>query len=102
MKRYWVYILKCADNSYYTGVTNDIENRVAQHQEGINPGSYTHNRRPVELVFNYEFNDVTQAIAFEKQVKGWNRKKKEAIISGQWDLLPELSKNRQDPSTGSG
>lgn len=102
MKRYWVYILKCADNSYYTGVTSDLEGRLIKHQSSYYPESYTHKRRPVELVFNYEFNDVNKAIAFEKQVKGWSRKKKEAIISGQWDLLPELSKNRQDPSTSSG
>ncbi|RZJ50327.1 MAG: GIY-YIG nuclease family protein, partial [Chryseobacterium sp.] len=51
-------------------------------------------RRPVELVFYYEFNDINQAIDFEKQVKGWSRKKKEAIINDNWELLPELSKNR--------
>ena len=50
--------------------------------------------RPVELVFHYEFNDINQAIDFEKQVKGWSRKKKEAIINDKWDLLPGLSKNK--------
>lgn len=93
MNIYYVYILKCADNSYYTGVTNDIEERFRQHQSGYDERSYTYSRRPVELVFQYEFNDIHQAIAFEKQVKGWNRKKKEAIINGEWDKLPELSMN---------
>ncbi|WP_294294741.1 GIY-YIG nuclease family protein [Chryseobacterium sp. sg2396] len=98
MKRYYVYILKCSDNSYYTGVTNDIEKRIQYHIEGINPNSYTYSRRPVELVFHTEFKDVNQAIAFEKQVKGWSRKKKEAIINDEWEKLPNLSKRRK-PNT---
>lgn len=91
MNQYFVYILLCNDNSYYTGVTNDLERRLYEHENGIDPGSYTCKRRPVKLVFHERFNDVIQAIAFEKQVKGWNRKKKEAIINGNWHLLPELS-----------
>ena len=97
MKYYYVYIIQCADNSYYTGITNNIEKRMAQHNEGIDPRCYTYKRRPLKLVFQYRFTDVNQAIAFEKQVKGWSRKKKEAIINNQWDKLPELSKNRQLP-----
>lgn len=93
MEIYYVYILKCSDNSYYIGITNDLSRRVDEHNDGINPTSYTHNRRPVELVFSSEFNDVNQAILFEKQIKGWSRKKKEAIIEGKWNLLPQLSKN---------
>jgi putative endonuclease len=81
MKKYYVYILKCSDKSYYTGITNNIERRLDEHNEGINDNAYTHDRRPVELVFTMEFNDVNEAIAFEKQVKGWSRKKKEAIIA---------------------
>lgn len=96
MKQYFVYILKCSDNSYYTGVTNDIELRFSQHQSGKFPESYTYKRRPVELVFFYLFNDIIQAIAFEKQVKGWSRKKKEAIINDNWDKLKELSICRND------
>ena len=91
---YYVYILKCSDNSYYTGITNDLLRRVDEHNDGITPTCYTYNRRPVELVFSSEFIDVTLAISFEKQVKGWSRKKKEAIIRGDWNLLPELSKNK--------
>ena len=91
MKQYFVYILKCSDDSYYIGVTSDLENRLLKHQSGHYPESYTHNRRPVELVFYSEFNEIEQAIAFEKQVKGWSRKKKEAIINDNWEKLKELS-----------
>ena len=91
---YYVYILKCSDNSYYTGITNDLSRRVNEHNDGINPSCYTYTRRPVKLVFSSEFTDVTLAILFEKQVKGWSRKKKEAMINGEWHLLPDLSKNR--------
>jgi putative endonuclease len=91
MNQYFVYILLCSDNSYYTGVTNDMERRLYEHENGIDPKSYTFKRRPFKLVFHESFNDITQAIAFEKQIKGWRRAKKEAIINGDWHLLPELS-----------
>ena len=91
MNRYYVYILKCSDNSYYTGVTSDLESRLIKHQSGHYPEGYTHSRRPVQLVFYNEFNEIDQAIAFEKQVKGWSRKKKEAIINDNWEKLKELS-----------
>jgi putative endonuclease len=94
MNQYFVYILLCTDNSYYVGVTNDMDRRLHEHENGLNPGSYAHKRRPVKLVFCERFTEVEQAIAFEKQLKGWNRKKKEAVINGNWDLLPELSKRR--------
>lgn len=91
MKRYYVYILKCSDNSYYTGFTNDIERRLNEHNYGKNKESYTYSKRPLELVFCTEFNDVSQAFLFEKQVKGWSRKKKEAIINDRWEDLKKLS-----------
>jgi putative endonuclease len=90
MKRYYVYILKCSDNSYYTGVTNDVERRLNEHNFGLNKESYTYNKRPLHL-FCTEFNDINQAILFEKQVKGWSRKKKEAIINDRWEDLKKLS-----------
>lgn len=92
MKHYTVYILKCADDSYYVGVTNDIDARLEQHNEGYNVKAYTYRRRPVELMFEEHFQDINQAISFEKQIKGWRRAKKEALINGDWDKLPELSK----------
>ncbi|WP_259067971.1 GIY-YIG nuclease family protein [Mucilaginibacter sp. X4EP1] len=96
MKQYFVYILYCKDNSYYTGVTNDIDRRMYEHENGLDPKSYTFTRRPLKLTFCEPFNDVNQAIAFEKQVKGWSRKKKEAIINNNWHLLPELSLRKND------
>ncbi|MBR10568.1 MAG: hypothetical protein CMP48_23155 [Rickettsiales bacterium] len=89
---YTVYILECSDKSYYVGVTNDIEHRLWEHHSGYNSKSYTFSRRPVKLVFQEHFRDINHAISFEKQIKGWRRAKKEALIKGNWDLLPELSK----------
>jgi putative endonuclease len=89
--RYYVYILKCSDSSYYTGITNDLERRMDEHQVGFYKTAYTYNRRPVELVFYEEFDNPISAIEFEKQVKGWSRKKKEALIEQNWDKLKELS-----------
>ena len=91
MKSYYVYIAKCADDSYYTGVTNDLERRLSEHNSGRDSGAYTFTRRPVEIVFAHEFNDVQQEIAFEKQIKGWSRKKKEAIIADRWEDLKRLA-----------
>ncbi|WP_316832741.1 GIY-YIG nuclease family protein [Pedobacter aquatilis] len=91
MKYYHVYILKCSDDSYYTGVTNDIERRFKEHINGENKTCYTFNKRPLSLVFCDDFMDINQAIAFEKQIKGWSRKKKEAIIANNWEKLKELA-----------
>lgn len=103
MKTYDVYILLCSDGKYYTGITNDLQRRLAEHQDGDDPKAYTFKRRPVKLVFSEVFIDVNQAIEFEKQVKGWRRAKKEALINGQWEKLPELAKNRNgQPSTSPG
>ena len=92
MKMMYVYILECFDKSYYTGVTNNAEKRVVEHNLGIHKESYTYSRRPVKLIFCEKFKSELRAIEFEKQIKGWSRKKKQAIINGRWDLLPELSK----------
>ena len=91
MKQYYVYILRCSDGSYYTGFTNNLERRLDQYNNGTNKSSFTFCRRPVELVFHTLFNDVNQAIAFEKQVKGWSRKKKEARMKDNWAELKNLA-----------
>jgi len=96
MKEYFVYMLRCRDRSYYTGITNNIERRLEEHSSGINPDSYTHIKRPFTLVFLETFREVSDAIALEKQIKGWSRKKKEALIEGNFNRLQELSK-RQTP-----
>ncbi len=93
MKTYYVYILKCFDNSFYTGVTNDLEERLFQHNTGADPRAYTYNKRPLELVYSNEFSEINDAIAFEKQIKGWRREKKLALIEGYTDLLSKLSAN---------
>jgi putative endonuclease len=90
----FLYILLCADGSYYTGTTRtSLELRVAQHNDGTFYG-YTTSRRPVVLVFSQWFDRVTNAVAAERQVKGWSRAKKEALIRGESARLPELSKRR--------
>ena len=86
-----VYILKCSDNSYYTGITINIERRIAEHESGFDEGCYTFKRRPVELSFAEEFMYDDMAIKFEKQIKGWTKKKKEALIERNWDKLHELA-----------
>lgn len=91
-------MLKCSDDSYYVGVTNNLERRLWEHQEGVNKTAYTYKRRPVEMIFSESFEDPQQAINFEKQIKGWRREKKEALINGQWEKLPELSKRYQSSS----
>src|ERR1044072_224102 len=91
----FVYILKCSDKSYYVGVTNDVNVRLCQHNEGTDPQSYTYLKRPDELVYFESIQNNLLAIAREKQLKGWSRKKKEALIEGNWDKLVELSKNYQ-------
>lgn len=93
MKSYFVYILICADASYYIGITNNVFLRELQHNQGLDKMAYTFKRRPVTLVWHQEFHDPDAAIMKEKQLKGWSRKKKEALISGEYDKLPELSKN---------
>ena len=88
---YFVYIVECSDKSYYTGITNDVDGRIEEHNAGRNENSYTYPRRPVVLKYFERFQDVLQAIDFEKQVKGWTRKKKEALFIEDWDELKRLS-----------
>ncbi|RLC45604.1 MAG: GIY-YIG nuclease family protein [Candidatus Cloacimonadota bacterium] len=92
-KTYWVYILKCIDGSYYTGSTSNLEKRLSEHQQGAIPG-YTHKRRPVKLVFSDYFEEVYDAISAERQIKGWTRAKKEALIRGDFELLKILAKKK--------
>ena len=90
----YIYILKCADDSYYTGVTSNLEQRMYQHYSAYFPDCYTASRRPVELVFYAEFTNIRYAIDKEKQIKKWSRAKKEALINGDYDELPNLAKKK--------
>ena len=88
----YLYILRCADSSYYVGTTVvGLERRIAGHQAGAF-GGYTAYRRPVTLVFHEYFERLTDAAAAERQVKGWRRDKKEALIRGDYALLPSLAR----------
>jgi putative endonuclease len=100
----WVYMLRCADGSYYVGLTREgLDKRIAEHRDGRFLG-YTHGRRPVELVWSQDFQWLTDAIACERRLKGWRREKKEALIRGDFGMLPVLARTakRPPPSTGSG
>ena len=87
---FWVYILRCSDGSYYSGHTDDLERRMAQHQTGEIP-CYASTRLPVELVFSQEFQVRAEALERERQIKGWRRGKKEALIREDWRELVKLS-----------
>lgn len=93
---FWIYIIRCADNSYYTGHTDNLENRLAQHHLGLIKGCYTFNRRPLECVFTQNFTSRIEAISSEQQIKGWSRKKKEAMIRGDWQEVSKLAKSSFD------
>ena len=88
----WMYILECSDGSYYVGSTRDLEVRLWQHQQGLG-AQYTKRRLPVELVFSSYFENVADAYGVEKQVQGWSRAKRQALIRGDFDALPGLSKS---------
>ena len=101
---FWVYVLRCADGSYYVGHTDNLEQRINQHHCG-ELGGYTSTRRPVSLVYTEEFPTRDESFAAERQIKGWSRKRKEALIRGDWDELRRLARGRSrgpDPSTSSG
>jgi predicted GIY-YIG superfamily endonuclease len=88
----YLYILRCADGSYYVGTSRgSLEARIAEHEAGAFDG-YTARRRPVALVFHQYFDRIDDAVAAERQVKGWRREKKEALIRGDFAALPALSR----------
>ena len=89
-------MLRCSDGSYYTGVTSNLEERVTLHNIGADITSYTYTRRPVELVFCEECDYAPDAIQREKQIQGWSRKKKEALIEENWEQLHVLAMNRRN------
>ncbi len=94
MKGY-VYILKCANELYYTGSTNNIEKRILEHQSGLG-ANFTRKNLPVQLVYFEEFSRIDDAFYREKQIQGWSRKKKEALINGEANLLHLLAACKND------
>lgn len=99
MKGY-MYILECADGSYYTGSTKNLDHRIQQHQNGEG-ANHTKKHLPVKLVYYEEFDRIDEAFYREKQVQGWRRKKKEALINGNHELLPKLAMAYRDLSKDS-
>ena len=95
MDRAWVYILKCNDGSYYTGKTQNLEMRLAEHKQGTYKGC-TSKRRPVTLMYSQVFPTYVEAIQAERQIKAWSRAKKEALINGDFDLLHILAECRNE------
>ncbi|HAT6978392.1 TPA: GIY-YIG nuclease family protein [Legionella pneumophila] len=91
---FWVYILQCSDKSYYTGQTDNLEKRLMQHQDKMIPGCYTSTRLPIQLKFCQEFMSRQEALIAERQIKGWSRRKKEALINGDWQALSDYSKRK--------
>ncbi len=92
---YYVYILKCADGSYYTGSAADLGKRIYEHQQGLEPSAYTFHRRPVQLVWNEEIETYNEALLHEHQIKGWSRAKKEALLRGDFQAIHEIVKNER-------
>jgi putative endonuclease len=90
-----IYVLECADGSYYTGITRrSVEERLSEHAQGVYADCYTFHRRPVKLIFSEHYERIIDAIAAELRIKGWSRAKKEAYVRGDFPALVALSKRR--------
>ena len=94
MRLYYVYIVRCKDNSLYTGIENNLERRIDEHNDGKLKDAYTFSRRPVKLEFYQDFTEPNQAIYFEKKLKNWSKAKKEALINGDFDMIQTLAECR--------
>jgi predicted GIY-YIG superfamily endonuclease len=100
---FWTYMLHCADRTFYVGHTEDLDARIGAHQSGLMPG-YTATRLPVTLVWSDEFPSRYEALQAERQIKGWGRAKKLALIRGDWKMISALARNSKEKgraSTGS-
>jgi len=96
MKIYTVYILECIDSSFYVGITSNLDQRLEEHNSGKDKSAYTYKRRPVILKWFQNFTEPSLAIKFEKQLKGWSRAKKIALINSDWERLINYSKNHTE------
>ena len=97
---FWTYMLHCRSGKFYTGHTNDLERRLAQHHSGQMPG-FTADRLPVKLVWAQDFPTRYEALAAERRIKGWGRAKKMALIRGDWDEISRLARSKDGASTSS-
>ena len=100
---FWTYMLHCRGGFFYTGHTDDLDRRIAQHQSGALPG-FSRDHLPVYLVWSEEFQTREDAQDVERRIKGWSRAKKIALIRGDWDAIRRLARSseKNNPSTGSG
>jgi putative endonuclease len=98
---FWVYMLHCRGGTFYIGHTDDLDRRIAQHESGAMTG-FTSDRLPVKLVWSQELTTRHEAKDAERQLKGWSRAKKIALIRGDWKRISELAKGKSGPSTSSG
>ncbi|WP_084396515.1 GIY-YIG nuclease family protein [Henriciella aquimarina] len=98
--QFFVYILRCSNGAYYVGSHRgrDVTARVHQHNHDEDRTAYTYRYRPVELLWSCAFADPSDMVAFERQLKGWSRRKKEAFMRGDWADLKALSKSRMAPA----
>ena len=98
---FWTYILHCSDGSYYTGHTDDLEMRIAQHHSGYYPNCYTRERRPLELAWVGDFPTRIEALESERRIKNWSRAKKAALIASDWDRLSYFAIPPQERASAS-
>ncbi|MDD2696125.1 MAG: GIY-YIG nuclease family protein [Anaerolineales bacterium] len=94
-KPYIVYILECADGTYYTGTTSDLSRRLSTHEAGADPLAYTYPRRPVKLKWAQEFHSKDDALRLERQIKGWSKAKKEALINNDYQKIHDIVKEER-------
>ena len=99
---FWVYILRCSDGRYYTGQTDNLDHRIAQHQAG-GFCDFTSRRRPLRMAWSQEFATRLEALEAERRIKPWSRQKKEALIRGDWEALSYFARPpKERPSTSLG
>ena len=98
MRVFYVYILECSDDSYYIGITNDVGRRFIEHSSGLHETAYTYKRRPLKLVFCRQFRNPSEAIRYEKQLKGWTKAKKMALINNDLEMLHEFAACKNNTS----
>jgi predicted GIY-YIG superfamily endonuclease len=91
---FWIYMLQCAEGSYYVGHTEDLEYRLGQHHAGTFVTCYTFQRRPLRLVFSQDFGTREEALEAERRIKGWSRAKKQALIAGNWGEINRLGRGK--------
>ena len=89
---FWVYMLRCADRSFYVGHTDNLDLRIAQHRQGAITTCYTFARRPVDLVYSAAFPSRQEALAMERRIKGWSRANKTALIAGDWAEISRIAR----------